>query len=192
LIACDQRRVRIVGAGEEAAVSDDRFLRATLVHLDMVHNLSRRLTGSREEAEDLVQETYTHALQGWRREEPERTGAWLATICLNLARSAARRRDSRPSEVLAADAGSRVVAPADTAGEALARLDGDAVHRALQQLSEPQRVAITLMDLCGFTAAEVAELTDAPRGTVLARVHRGHKSLARMLAAQVTGHDPRP
>ena len=46
---------------------------------------------------------------------------------------------------------------------------------------EPQRIAITLMDLAGFTAREVAELTDAPRGTVLARVHRGRKALALQL-----------
>ena len=37
------------------------------------------------------------------------------------------------------------------------------------------------MDLCGFTAAQVAELTGSPRGTILARVHRGHKRLAELL-----------
>jgi RNA polymerase sigma-70 factor (ECF subfamily) len=177
--------------GEEVPVSDDAFLRATLVHLDMLHNLARRLTGSREEAEDLVQETYVCALQGWRRKQPDRTGAWLATICLNLARSAARRRNSRPPEVLTEDAGRWSVASADTAAEALSRLDGDAVHHAVGRLPEPQRVAVTLMDLCGFTAAEVAAMTDAPRGTVLARVHRGHKALARLLRGEVRDHDPR-
>jgi RNA polymerase sigma-70 factor, ECF subfamily len=58
------------------------------------------------------------------------------------------------------------------------------VHRALWQLPSPQREAITLMDLCGFTAAEVAAMTGAPRGTILARVHRGRKRLAALLQRQ--------
>jgi RNA polymerase sigma-70 factor (ECF subfamily) len=58
------------------------------------------------------------------------------------------------------------------------------VHRALWQLPAPQREAITLMDLCGFTAAEVATMTGTPRGTILARVHRGHKRLAALLQRQ--------
>ena len=57
----------------------------------------------------------------------------------------------------------------------------EAVHEALWTLPEVQRVAITLMDLAGFTAKEVAGFTGAPRGTVLARVHRGRKALATVL-----------
>jgi RNA polymerase sigma-70 factor (ECF subfamily) len=53
-------------------------------------------------------------------------------------------------------------------------------------LPEEQRVTITLMDVDGFTAAEVAAITGAPRGTVLSRAHRGRKRLARLLEEQVT------
>jgi len=60
------------------------------------------------------------------------------------------------------------------------------VHRALWTLPEVQRVAITLMDLSGFTAQEVAGLTGAPRGTVLSRVHRGREALAVALHAHAT------
>jgi RNA polymerase sigma-70 factor (ECF subfamily) len=59
------------------------------------------------------------------------------------------------------------------------------VEQALRELPEDQRVAITLMDICGLTAAETAEVVGAPRGTVLARVHRGRRALARA----VTGTD---
>ena len=55
------------------------------------------------------------------------------------------------------------------------------VHRALATLSEEQRVAVTLVDLCGFTSAEAAGILGCPRGTVLSRVHRGRKALARLL-----------
>ena len=58
------------------------------------------------------------------------------------------------------------------------RVSADRIQQALMGLPEAQRIAITLMDVCGFTAKQVAAITDAPRGTVLARVHRGRKLLA--------------
>jgi RNA polymerase sigma-70 factor, ECF subfamily len=63
----------------------------------------------------------------------------------------------------------------------VANLLGETVHEAMLQLPAEQREAVTLMDLCGFTAAEVATLTGTPRGTVLSRVHRGHRRLAKLL-----------
>ncbi|HEV8567399.1 MAG TPA: sigma-70 family RNA polymerase sigma factor [Actinoplanes sp.] len=164
--------------------SDDEFLQAVGEHLDLVYNLARRLTRSRLQAEDLVQETYLRALRGWRRRPPEDVRAWLATVCLNIARAGWRRDGTRPVEVLDPHAGATVVAAADTAAEAITGVVRDQVHRALWQLPVAQREAITLMDLCGFTAAEVATMTGTPRGTILARVHRGHKRLAALLAQQ--------
>jgi RNA polymerase sigma-70 factor, ECF subfamily len=56
------------------------------------------------------------------------------------------------------------------------------------QLPEPQRLCIVLMDVAGYTASETAELLGCPRGTVLARVHRGRVRLARILAGS-EAHD---
>ena len=70
---------------------------------------------------------------------------------------------------------------ADTARSALAAVDATGVRAALAALPAPQREAITLMDLGGFTASEVARMLRCPRGTVLARVHRGRKALAALL-----------
>jgi len=53
-------------------------------------------------------------------------------------------------------------ASADTAEAALERLETDRIKAALWSLPEPQRIAITLMDLCGFTAAQAAQITGAP------------------------------
>ena len=53
--------------------------------------------------------------------------------------------------------------------------------RCLALLPEPQRVCIVLMDVAGYTAREAAEALGCPRGTVLARVHRGRRRLARLL-----------
>lgn len=168
-----------------APADDEAFLQLTLAHLDAVHALARRLV--RAQAEDLVQETWLKAYAAWPAGPPQDARAWLVTICLNTARSWYRREISRP-EVLSRDVGTDEVSSTDTAAEAVSRVRAEAVHEALWTLPEPQRIAITLMDLSGFTAREVGELTEAPRGTVLARVHRGRKALALALAAHAPDH----
>ena len=161
----------------------DEFLAATLPALDLVHNLARRMVPSRADAEDLVQETYLRAWQAWvAGRPPRRVEPWLATICLNLGRDRARRAATRlevPSEQLPDLAG-----PTDVETEALDRVRLAQVERALWALPEAQRLAVTMMDLGGFTAADAAQLLGRPRGTVLAWVHRGHKELARLVHEQ--------
>src|SRR6266702_6139650 len=72
-------------------VGDGDFLAATMPALDRVYNLARRLTRHGPDAEDLVQETYLRAWQGWcAGRRPRQVDAWMATICLNPARDAAR------------------------------------------------------------------------------------------------------
>lgn len=167
---------------------DREFLEAFHENLDRLHSLARGLTRCAQDAEDLLQETCLLALRGWRRRRPDSPGAWLATVCLNASRSAHRRRAARPCEV-AADTWllERPDEQADTADQALAGVDAQRVRDALDQLAAPQREAITLMDLGGYTAAQVAEITGAPRGTVLARVHRGRKALAALLDDRKVG-----
>jgi RNA polymerase sigma-70 factor, ECF subfamily len=170
-----------VGAGAPQA---ELFLQVVLPHLDMLHNLSRRLSASPEEAEDLVQDTFLRAWAAWPATQPSAMGPWLATICLNAARSAGRHRASRP--LLRSDDSALAAAPADgdTAAEALGRVDAARVRAALARLRPEQREAIVLVDLCGLTSAEVARLVGAPRNTVLSRLHRGHKALAVLLGDQ--------
>jgi len=169
-------------SGPEVHVHDAGFLDAFTEHLDRLHNLARGLTRSAQDAEDLVSETCVLALRGWRRCPPDDPAAWLATVCLNAARSSYRRQSVRPVEVQADDwLQTRVDDRADTARSALSAVQSARVREALAGLSTEQREAITLMDLGGYTAAQVAQILGAPRGTVLARVHRGRKVLARRL-----------
>ena len=144
--------------------------------IDLVHNLARRLVRSPGDAEDLVQETLARAWVAWSRGfRPESLRPWLSTICLNLARDRARRV-ARHREVSWPD-DFDPAGVADVEDEAILRVQRALVERALWTLPETQRVAIVLMDICGLTAAETATVTGAPRGTVLARVHRGRKAL---------------
>jgi RNA polymerase sigma-70 factor (ECF subfamily) len=161
----------------------EEFLAATLPALDLVYNLARRIASGRDEVEDLVQETYLRAFEAWmRRRRPRKVEAWMATICLNAGRSRLRRAWNReiPTDVepLRPD-------PDSVEDEVMREIRRSVVHEAMSRLPAEQRVAIALMDLGGFTASEAARITGAPRGTVLARVHRGRKKLAQLLEGSV-------
>ena len=166
------------------------FLEATLPHLDAVYQVARQWASDGQDPEDLVQETYLRAYAGFGSYRGENARAWLAAICLNVARSQARRRRRRPWEVTGsgllevlprsrADDGESI---ADVVDVVIAGLDAEQVSRCLGLLPEPQRVCIVLVDVAGYTTREVAEALGCPRGTVLARVHRGRRRLARLLA----------
>jgi RNA polymerase sigma-70 factor (ECF subfamily) len=166
----------------------EQFLQATLRHADVLHALARRLAPNPADVADIVQETYLRAYTAWGKRRPDDPRAWLATICLNVGRDALRRHaryraavDQAPIPDLAS--------PADTADQALERISTDRIEQTLNGLPEAQRIAITLMDVCGFTAKQVAAITDTPRGTVLARVHRGRKLLALSLTGTALDAD---
>jgi len=184
-------------AGDPADAGGE-FLAVVLPALDVLHNLARRLAPNPADAEELAQETLTRAWAAWSTGRvPTEARAWLATICLNAGRDRARRAAVRPNLVPLED-DAQVIAATDVEGEAIVRVQRRLVERALWELPEEQRVAIVLMDLCGLTASETAAVTQAPRGTVLARVHRGRTRLAGVLnpgpvtEEEVTSRDSRP
>ena len=171
------------------------FLDATLPYLDVVYQVARHAAGNGQDAEDLVQETYLRAYAAFGSFRGGNTRAWLAAICLNAARSQARRRRLRPWDTSLMElqdtqqaAWTGGEAGRDVADVVIAALDAEAVSRCLALLPEPQRVCIVLMDVAGYTARETAEALDCPRGTVLARVHRGRRRLARLLAEAGVTH----
>ena len=172
------------------------FLEATLPHLDAVYQVARQWARDGQDPEDLVQETYLRAYAGFGSFRGENARAWLAAICLNVARSQARRRRRRPWEVTGsgpldvlprscADGGESI---ADVVDVVIAGLDAEQVSRCLGLLPEPQRACLVLMDVAGYTAREAAEVLGCPRGTVLARVHRGRRKLAQLLAEAGVSH----
>jgi RNA polymerase sigma-70 factor (ECF subfamily) len=164
----------------------DGFLRATMGAMDLVFNLSRRLTNNRQDAEDLVQDTYLRAFGAWRdQRRPTRVEPWLATICLNLARSGYRTRARRPSEVPLEEWMVKPHPGVDPESRAIEAVEREDLYRAIRELPEEQRVAITLVDLSGFSTYEAAEAMDTPRGTVLSRLHRGRRALARLLGDRI-------
>lgn len=150
--------------------------------MDMLYALARRAVPG-DEAQDLVQDTFLAAYRAWvEHRRPERVEPWLATICLNLARSRYRHRQRRPQEVPLDEAVGRLDSRDDPAERALAAVDADAVHRAMWTLPEEQRIAIALVDLADMSVLDAAAAMGSPKGTVLSRLHRGRRALATMLS----------
>lgn len=172
------------------------FLDLTLPHLDAVYQVARHAARDGLDPEDLVQETYLRAYAAFSRYRGGNMRAWLAAICLNAARSESRRRRRQPQEAVSqallevlpvTRTDGRDQLP-DVADLVIASLDAQEVSRCLALLPEQQRQSIVLMDVAGYTARETAEVLGCPRGTVLARVHRGRRRLAQLLAEAGVSH----
>ncbi|SCE74305.1 SigE family RNA polymerase sigma factor [Micromonospora mirobrigensis] len=131
------------------------------------------LTGNLAEAQDAVQEAYIRAWQRWSTvreyDDPE---AWLRVVASRIAVSRWRSMRSRARAYL------RHGVPGDIPEPSTETLE---VVAALRRLPEAQRTAIALHYLLGMPVAEVARETEAPVGTVKARLSRGRTALAGLL-----------
>lgn len=176
------------------------FEKEALVHLDALYRTARRLTGHREEAEELVQETFLKAYRAFDRYEPGTNArAWLFRILRNtfLNRYERRKREAGavPLEavepVLGADDPDLGLSP-DTYDGMLGRVLEDDVRNALMALPEAYRTVVVLADMEGLAYREIAEIVEIPVGTVMSRLFRGRRALRRDLvnAARRHGIDP--
>jgi len=141
-------------------------------------------TGSREAAEDVIQETMLAAWQGaagYRGEAGVRT--WLFGICRNKLAEQARRtggvRTPVPAETLAAPA-------TPDAGDSVERQAQGAVDfwRAFGRLSQEHREVILLVFHYGFTLRETADMLGVPLGTVKSRTHNARRRLEAALGEE--------
>ena len=135
--------------------------------------------GSREEAEDAVQDTFIYALRALRRGiVPECETAWLFTIARNVC-SSRRRNGSRRSRLVVTrdlDALQDVIPGRERQRDELFGLP-----EALAAIPETQRQAILLREWQGLTYAEIAETLDLSKSAVETLLFRARRSLARAL-----------
>jgi len=137
-------------------------------------------TGSRETAEDLLQEAFLRVLRGAPRYEARgAAGAWLYRICANLAYSHWRRRRASPIHGTWDPATLAQVAAPARAGPEQARLRAamlGAARAAVQRLPENQRLVFLLKVDQGLTYERIAEVLGCPVGTAKSRFHHavGH------------------
>ncbi|HEU4448964.1 MAG TPA: sigma-70 family RNA polymerase sigma factor [Gaiellaceae bacterium] len=166
-----------------------RFEEEVLGLADQVYRVARRLVPTREEAEDLVQETYARAFRSWRSYTPgTNLRAWLMRILTNLNIDRGRREqrtpDSRPLEEGDYFLYNRLEEATGVEDEArvVERLSQDSIVSALSNVPHDFRDVIVLVDIGDFTYQDAAQILDIPIGTVMSRLHRGRRILKRELA----------
>jgi RNA polymerase sigma-70 factor, ECF subfamily len=146
-------------------------------HLDRLYRAAWALCGSREDAEDLVQETYTRVLSKRRMlRRREDTLPYLLTVLRNTYISSLRTRDRRPRTAPLEDSEERLAAP--VAATPLSALEAREVFAAIAALPEDQRDVLAAVDVAGLSYAEAAESLDVPVGTVMSRLYRGRNRVA--------------
>jgi len=158
---------------EEIAREHGRFL----------YTVAYRLTGNRDDAEDLVQEVLLRVRRGLETYQPGSMEGWLSRIATNAFLDDVRRRRRRPVELLPDDP-DRVLPAAASAEDALATdVLPDDVQEALRRLPEDFRAAVVLCDVVGLPYHEIGEALGVPVGTVRSRIHRGRALLREALRA---------
>ena len=168
-----------------------RFEDEALALADQVYRVARRLVGSREEAEDLVQEAYARAFRSWRSYTPgTNMRAWLLRILTNLnvdrGRRIQRTPQTQPLEETDYYLANKVASAVGEEGldqdAVVERLSQDSVVDALSELPPQFREVVVLVDIGDFTYADAAQILDVPMGTVMSRLHRGRRLLKQTLA----------
>lgn len=145
-------------------------------HIPRLRRYARALTGDRNAADDLVQDTLERALSRlglWRQGSDLR--AWLFTIMHNIYVNQARSRGRHPHEALDEPFADALQASEPDWGE-LRDID-----EALSNLPAEQRAVLLLVGLEQFTYEEAARVLDIPLGTVMSRLSRGRERLRLML-----------
>jgi RNA polymerase sigma-70 factor (ECF subfamily) len=184
-----RRRSSKAAAGAAGSPSGDAFADEVLAFLEPLYATALRLTRSRSDAEDLVQDTFVKA---FRFSDRYRRGtnlkAWLYTILHNTWRNRVRDAsrdtvdvDSERVEEAASLPGGPVAF--ETPEQILLRdtLDTD-LQAALDALPALFREAVWLRDVEEFSYAEIAEMLGVPIGTVMSRISRGRRLLFERLS----------
>lgn len=170
-----------------ATTTESSFNEAVLPHRGLLLRTALRLTGSKSEAEDLVQETLLKAYRAFGRLEPQsQTRAWLLRILRNTHISSWRRK-RRERDVLQRGVDedyAEWLRPCafESVARGRARDDlGDEVVHALEEVPPNFRTCVLLVDVHQKSYQEAADMTQQPLGTVQSRLFRGRRILKDLL-----------
>src|SRR5580698_9109803 len=148
-------------------------------HIDRLYRAAWGLCGSREEAEDLVQETFERVLRRPRFLRSEDDLGYLLRVLRNTffsqRRAASRRPQTQPlpdDPEMIADRTSR---PAD------ARLESAELYAAISRLPDDFRDALVAIDVVGLSYREAARALKVREATITTRLHRARQRVAREL-----------
>src|SRR6266566_2945877 len=171
-----------------------RFEEEALELADQVYRVARRLVSTREEAEELMQETYARAFRSWRSFTPgTNLRAWLLRILTNLNIDRGRRKQRAPDEQPLEEGDYYLYNRLEQSSldgnldeeRVIERLSQDDIVTALSAVPHDFRDVIVLVDIGDFSYQDAANILDIPIGTVMSRLHRGRRILKRELADSV-------
>ena len=161
-----------------------RFVEVFLPHLDDAFRLARWISGSRADAEDIVQEASLRAFKGIRTFSGGSTRAWTLTIVRNTSYSwLAKNRpsmvvltedlDQHAREKMERAAGDGDVPTPEAA--LIAKMEAEAVRNAVAALPLPFREVLVLRETHDLDYRSIAEIIQVPIGTVMSRLARARK-----------------
>jgi RNA polymerase sigma-70 factor (ECF subfamily) len=163
---------------------DRRFEVEALPYIDDVYRFALSLTRDASDADDVVQETFLRAYRSWHTFQPGSDARrWLFTITRNVFLRS-REREKRLVDLEDGDleslnsfaVHSQMVR--DGSDQILSRIDlGPALRRALDELDEPFKSAVLLVDLEDQSYEAASQILGIPIGTVRSRLFRGRRML---------------
>ncbi|CAN5284606.1 sigma-70 family RNA polymerase sigma factor [soil metagenome] len=171
---------------EKREIFDEEFL----PQINSMYNFGYRLTLDRDDAKDLVQDTYFKAFRFIESfQKGTNAKAWLFRILKNSFINDYRKKVKEPNKVdyqeveqyYNSEDVDRQITP-DLRVDALKDMIGDEISNALNALDVDFRTVIILCDLEGFKYEEMAKILDIPIGTVRSRLHRARQLLKEKLS----------
>ena len=165
-------------------------------HIDSLYSMAIRLVFNKDEAEDLVQETYLKAYRFFDTfQKGTNIKAWLFKILRNTFINKYRKTVNLPSEIFYEDVESvnsnlsykqesdsgELTDTLESKYSELGNLMEDDVKRAIDSLPIEYKEAILLSDVEELSYNDIAEITNVPIGTVKSRLNRGRKLLQKSL-----------
>jgi RNA polymerase sigma-70 factor, ECF subfamily len=148
-------------------------------HIDRLYRAARALCVSREEAEDLVQETLARVLKKPRFLRSDDDIGYLLSVLRNTFLSGRRSAQRRPEFPVAVDELTYIEDLSAARPEE--RLDHAELYQAIASLPEAFRDAVIAVDLMGLSYGEAARALRVREATIATRLHRGRHRLAEML-----------
>jgi len=152
-----------------------------------IFNLAFRMTGNRQDADDLAQETFLRVYQKLKRFDPEKKFfTWLYTIALNIIRNHLKSSPERTARIAEmAHPPSDPVDPANPEGLFLDREKAQLLEICLQKLPSELKEAVVLRYYQDLSFDEIATITDASVSAVKMRAYRGLERLRALMSERV-------
>jgi RNA polymerase sigma-70 factor (ECF subfamily) len=164
----------------EDHLASGTFEQLAMPHFDRLYNFACWLTEDRQEAEDLVQETYAKALKGFSSfRQGTNFRAWIYKILRNtfLTSRTGLKATATVSLDLEEERDNLPTIKETPESILLQRSDGQQVQRALEQLPVAYREVLLLCEVEEMSYQEIADMLGIPIGTVMSRLSRARRGL---------------